>query len=51
VPYNQYTVYLEGQAIDHPVFGLGFVRKVMGATKVEVIFEQEVKVLVMNRTR
>ena len=43
--------YSEKQAVSHPTFGLGFVRKVIDASKVEVVFEREVKILVMNRPK
>ena len=47
--YNQSGSYEVGQGVEHPIYGLGFVRKVIGGTKIEVIFQLEVKVLVMNR--
>ena len=43
--------YSEKQIVSHPTFGLGFVRKVIDTSKVEVVFEREVKVLVMNRPK
>jgi hypothetical protein len=49
--YNPSEEYGENQAVDHPTFGLGFVRKVINASKVEVVFEREVKILVMNRAK
>ena len=49
--YDPSEEYKENQAIAHPVFGLGFVRKVIDPSKVEVVFEGEVKILVMNRAR
>lgn len=49
--YDPSEAYKENQAVAHPVFGLGFVRKVIDASKVEVVFEDEVKILVMNRPR
>jgi hypothetical protein len=49
--YDPSQVYSENQALTHPTFGLGFVRKVINASKVEVVFEREVKILVMNRPR
>jgi hypothetical protein len=49
--YDPSEEYRENQAVDHPIFGLGFVRRVIDASKVEIVFEREVKVLVMNRPR
>ncbi len=36
------------RAIQHKTFGLGYITKVMDVTKVEVVFEGEVKILVHN---
>ncbi|HYA02220.1 MAG TPA: hypothetical protein VEI04_03815 [Syntrophobacteria bacterium] len=47
--YDQREAYLPGQAIHHPLFGLGFVRKLVGPHKIEVVFAYLVKVLVMGR--
>jgi hypothetical protein len=49
--YNPYENYKEKQVIAHPSFGLGFVRRVVDTSKIEVVFEHEVKVLVMNRAK
>lgn len=49
--YNPYENYKEKQVLAHPSFGLGFVRRVVDASKIEVVFEHEVKVLVMNRAK
>ena len=49
--YDPSQVYSENQVIAHRTFGLGFVRKVIDASKVEVVFEREVKILVMNRPK
>jgi hypothetical protein len=43
--------YEENQVVAHPTFGLGFVRRVIDAFKIEVIFEYETKVLAMNRPK
>lgn len=51
LPYNPGASYSEKQIISHPTFGLGFVRKVIDASKVEVVFEREMKILVMNRPK
>ena len=39
----------KNQAITHPTFGLGFVRKLMPGSKMEVLFENGAKILVYNR--
>lgn len=49
--YDSSKIYAENQAVAHPIFGLGFVRKVINSSKVEVVFEGEVKILVMNRPK
>jgi hypothetical protein len=51
LPYDPGGSYSEKQIVSHPTFGLGFVRKVIDASKVEVVFEREVKILVMNRPK
>ena len=51
LPYDPGASYSENQVVFHPTFGLGFVRKVIAAHKVEVVFERAVKVLVMNRPK
>jgi len=50
-PYDLSVAYEENQAVAHPIFGLGFVRKVIGASKMEVVFEHELKILAMNRPK
>lgn len=47
--YEQTEAYLPGQAIHHALFGLGFVRKLVGPHKIEVVFAYQVKVLAMGR--
>jgi hypothetical protein len=49
--YDPRKEYAENEAVAHPIFGLGFVRKVINSSKFEVVFEREVKVLVMNRPK
>ena len=49
MPYNQGVSYCENQALAHPTFGIGFVRKVINAAKMEVVFKGQVKILAMNR--
>ena len=48
-PYDQRLAYVPGQALQHSVFGLGFVRRLTGPHKMEVVFSDQVKVLVMDR--
>jgi len=47
--YDQGRAYVQGQALEHPVFGLGFVRRLTGPNRMEVVFADQVKVLVMDR--
>lgn len=49
--YNPTASYSEKQIVSHPSFGLGFVRRVIDKSKIEVVFEYEVKILVMNRPK
>ena len=49
--YDPSKEFRENQAVAHPTFGLGFVRRVVDAAKIEVVFEREVKILVMNRPK
>ena len=49
--YDPGASYSENQAVSHPTFGLGFVRKVIDTSKVEIVFEREVKILIMNRPK
>ena len=49
--YNPTASYSEKQIVAHPTFGLGFVRKVIDKSKIEVVFEYEVKILAMNRPK
>lgn len=51
LPYDQSESYRENQAVTHPSFGLGFVRRVINDAKIEVIFKHQVKILVMNRPK
>jgi hypothetical protein len=49
--YDPSEEYEENQAVVHPSFGLGFVRRIVDSSKIEVVFEREVKILVMNRPK
>ncbi len=47
--YSPRTTYQVDQVIEHPTFGLGWVSAVRDATKVEVTFRSDVKVLVHGK--
>lgn len=49
VKYNMKTKFSANQKIEHPKFGVGFIRSSMDE-KIEVIFLDEVRSLVHNRT-
>ena len=49
--YDQSASYKVGQGVEHPIYGLGFVRKVIGSIKMEVVFQRKIKILVMNRAK
>lgn len=49
--YSIYESFGESDYIQHPVFGVGRVLAVVGAEKIQVIFEEGRKVLVCNRRR
>jgi hypothetical protein len=51
LPYDSSASYSEKQIVSHRIFGLGFVRKVIDKSKIEVVFEYEVKILAMNRKK
>ncbi|MFZ7113302.1 MAG: hypothetical protein ACOWYE_16595 [Desulfatiglandales bacterium] len=44
--YSMDGVFGVGDKLDHAVFGVGFVKKLMGPKKMEVLFEDGIKVLV-----
>lgn len=46
--YNISQPYVVGDSLEHPKFGLGFVRSILSKTKVEVAFQDEVRRLVCN---
>ena len=50
-PYAMGGCYEAGEKVDHPVFGLGTVRKLISPDKMEVLFEEGVKVMVRGNTR
>lgn len=45
VAYSMTTSYKVNALIDHPVFGLGMVQRVVGAQKIEVLFEEGKKTM------
>jgi len=47
-PYRIQDSYLVGDVIRHPVFGLGFVEKVVTSNRIEVLFREAVKSMAMN---
>jgi hypothetical protein len=49
--YQMKDTYRSDEVILHPVFGLGFVEKVMSETRMQVLFKEEVKLMVMNTAR
>ena len=51
LPYDPTASYSERQIISHPTFGLGIVHRVIDRSKIEVVFEYEVKILVMNHPK
>lgn len=46
--YSTKTCFQKGDLINHPTFGKGFVDKTFDDTKMEVIFEQDIKTLMHN---
>lgn len=48
VAYNLTDTYEDVDLIDHKTFGLGIIRKVHSDTKIEVLFEEGLKMLVQN---
>jgi hypothetical protein len=49
VPYNMRSKFTVNQKLQHPKFGVGFIRSTQ-ADKIEVVFPDEVRMLVHNRT-
>lgn len=49
IDYNTKTKFLTSAKVKHPKFGLGFVKSVQ-PDKIEVIFSDDIKVLIHNRT-
>jgi hypothetical protein len=49
LPYSMTAIFAEGDLIAHPTFGLGVVTGAIMPDKIEVLFEQESKLLVCGR--
>jgi hypothetical protein len=49
VSYNMKTKFSKHSKMQHPKFGLGYIRMALG-DKIEVVFEDEVRLLVHNRS-
>ena len=49
VAYSPKELYAEGQVLEHPTFGLGYVCDVLSDTKLEALFEDGRRLLVHNR--
>ncbi len=50
MPYKISTCYKMNDVVDHKIFGKGFVSRVVDFEKIEVIFEQGVKLLVHGKS-
>ena len=49
IPAKTYTLdghYEEGEKLDHSAFGMGLVKKLISPDKMEVLFEEELKVMI-----
>ncbi|MDR1395882.1 MAG: hypothetical protein LBK52_06920 [Deltaproteobacteria bacterium] len=49
VPYTLAGIFESGQALEHSRFGVGFVLKVIHPNKIEVLFENFTKTLIMKK--
>lgn len=49
-PYRMTETFAKGQLVQHPRFGLGVVQQTTGADKVEILFREGLRTLVMGRT-
>lgn len=49
--YSMSAAFEVGNAIDHPSFGLGFVQMVFDKTKMKVLFEDSIKILVHSQEK
>ena len=49
VPYNIKANFVVGDILAHPKFGVGVVQTLKDSTKVEVLFQDDVKILVHNK--
>ncbi len=49
MPYSISASFGQGDILNHPKFGVGVVQQLKDSTKVEVLFQDDVKVLVHNK--
>lgn len=49
VPYNMKSKFEKNTKLEHPKFGMGFIKDAL-SDKIEVVFEDEVRTLIHNRT-
>jgi len=49
--YSMYESYMVGEIINHKVFGIGIITKLINKTKMEVIFKDGIKLLVHNKSK
>ncbi len=49
IPYNIRTIFSVGDGIDHKSFGKGFVQNINDQSKIDVVFQNEIKTLVHAR--
>jgi len=47
-PYDIHDAYVSREVIRHPVFGVGFVERVVSETRMQVLFKDAVKLMAMN---
>ncbi len=47
--YSPKTCFLQGDIIDHPNFGPGYIERLIDANKIEVIFRHDIKMLLHNK--
>jgi len=47
--YSLEEQFLQGDIIDHPTFGPGFIDKLIGSDKIQVIFRHNIRTLIHNK--
>lgn len=50
-PYSMKGSFSEGEKIDHPKFGTGWVTRLIGTNKMEVLFKEDLKIMVRGDSR